>query len=163
MEGKIKKWCRFPPAGRSRLTVIRDVSIKLLLKWFSAVRASSSDLKPMKPNLRNLPSLVNFRLQSVSVPKAANSCLKRSSFIYDRRGTVREEQGSPQSQQDRTGLETQGPRTPQEQAQTRLGQGALRTETRLRLGHGLAYFIDGEIKTQDGCNEIALLYGLFEG
>lgn len=69
------------PNDLQNSTVIRDVSIKLLLKWFSALWASSSDRKPMKPNFRNLPSLVNFRLQSVSVPKAANSCLKRSSFI----------------------------------------------------------------------------------
>ena len=39
----------------------------------------------MKPNFRNLPSLVNFRQQSVSVPKAANSFRKRSSFIWETR------------------------------------------------------------------------------
>lgn len=107
-EGKVKcgqvRW-----AGGNGLTTIRDVSIKLLWKWFSADRASSSDLKPMKPNLRNLPSLVNFRLQSVRAPKEANSCLKRSSFIWDGRGAVREEQGSPQSQGGKAGLETPRP------------------------------------------------------
>lgn len=70
--------------------MIREVSIKLLWKWLRAAWASSSDLKPMKPNLRNLPSLVNLRLQSVNVPKAANSCRNRSSFIYSRRDIVRE-------------------------------------------------------------------------
>lgn len=70
--------------------MILDVSMKLLLKWFSAVLASSSDLKPTKPNLRNLPSFVNFRQQSVSVPKAANSFRKRSSFICRKRAATRE-------------------------------------------------------------------------
>lgn len=58
-----------------------DVSTKLLLKCFRALFASSSSLKPTNPNLRNLPSLVNFREQSVTVPKAANMDLNLSSFI----------------------------------------------------------------------------------
>lgn len=58
-----------------------DVSTKLLLKCFRALFASSSSLKPTNPNLRNLPSLVNFREQSVTVPKAENMDLNLSSFI----------------------------------------------------------------------------------
>lgn len=80
---------------RPALTVIRDVSTKLLWKWLRAFWASSSDLKPMKPNLRNLPSLVNLRLQSVSVPKAENSCRNRSSFIYSGHSARRGAVGSP--------------------------------------------------------------------
>lgn len=46
----------------------------------------------MKPNFRNLPSLVNFKQQSVSVPKAANSFRKRSSFIWETRNRKRGQQ-----------------------------------------------------------------------
>lgn len=67
--------------GDRDLTVTLDVSTKLLFKCFRALFASSSDLNPTKPNLRNLPSLVNLREQSVTVPKAANIDLNLSSFI----------------------------------------------------------------------------------
>lgn len=62
-------------------TVTLEVSTKLLFRCFRALFASSSDIKPTKPNFRNLPSLVNLREQSVTVPNAANIALNLSSFI----------------------------------------------------------------------------------
>lgn len=62
-------------------TVTLEVSTKLLFRCFRALFASSSDIKPTKPNFRNLPSLVNLREQSVTVPNAANIDLNLSSFI----------------------------------------------------------------------------------
>lgn len=77
-----QKPCREPAWSHDwSHTVTLDVSTKLLLKCFRALLASSSALKPTKPNFRNLPSLVNFREQSVTVPKAANMDLNLSSFI----------------------------------------------------------------------------------
>lgn len=78
-----QQWClqHARKAVKGAPTVTLEVSTKLLLKWFRALFASSSDLNPTKPNLRNLPSLVNFREQSVTVPKAANIDLNLSSFI----------------------------------------------------------------------------------
>mmetsp|Transcript_8890 Transcript_8890/g.26984 ORF Transcript_8890/g.26984 Transcript_8890/m.26984 type:complete len:253 (+) Transcript_8890:631-1389(+) len=79
LQGRGMPWS---PYLRANSTVMRNVSMNVLLKYFSAALASASDLKPMKAICRDWPSLVLRTLTSVSSPLAPKCSRRRLSSAY---------------------------------------------------------------------------------